>query len=308
MVDIKEVAENILLIDDELYSIPKWGSVYLINEEKKALVDTGPSTSVSAVLGGLEKAGIDPGEIKYIIITHIHLDHAGGAGELIRHMPGASVIVHEKGARHLVNPDRLMESFASTMGERMMKKTGPVTPIDEKRVESLRGGEVLELGKGQSLRFFHVPGHAPHQLCVLESRNNGLFSGDAIGISVAEGKVVLPAAAPPSFDLELTLNSLQKLLELKASLIYFAHFGAAEKVSDNIRTIMDKLRSWNEIISRAYEERGYEAAFTSIRNQLYRELEPARDSETLYQYLADGIVAMNVTGLLKYFQDRRNAQ
>ena len=96
MVDIKEVAENIILIDNQLYSIPKWGSVYLINEEKKALVDTGPATSVNTVLEGIEKAGVAPGEINYIIITHIHLDHAGGAGELIKHMPQAQVIVHDK--------------------------------------------------------------------------------------------------------------------------------------------------------------------------------------------------------------------
>ncbi len=95
MVDIKEVAENILLIDNELYSIPKWGSVYLINEEKKALIDTGPTTSVNTVLAGIEKTGVDPGEIDYVIATHIHLDHAGGVGELIKHMPQAKVLVHE---------------------------------------------------------------------------------------------------------------------------------------------------------------------------------------------------------------------
>ena len=307
MVDIKEVAENILLIDNELYSIPKWGSVYLINEEKKALADTGPATSVNAVLAGMEKAGVDPGEINYVIATHIHLDHTGGAGELIKHMPQAQVLVHETGARHLVNPERLVKSFASTMGERMMRKTGPVAPIDEKRVVQVSGDEVFKLGDKQSLRFLHTPGHAPHQLCILESRNNGLFSGDAIGISVAEGKVLIPATPPPAFDLELYLSSLQKLLELKASLIYFAHFGATDKVSESIKIAMDKLKTWNTLISQAFDEGGFEAAFTRIRTQLYAELEPARESELLYQYLADGIVAMNVTGFLKYFQDKRNA-
>jgi len=307
MVDIKEVAENILLIDNELYSIPKWGSVYLINEEKKALVDPGPATSVNTVLAGMEKAGVDPGEIDYVIATHIHLDHAGGVGELIKHMPQAKVLVHEKGARHLVNPERLMKSFASTMGERMMRKTGPVAPIDEKRVVPVSGGEVFKLGEKQSLRLLHTPGHAPHQLCILESRNNGLFSGDAVGISVAEGKVLIPATPPPAFDLELYLSSLQKLMELNASLIYFAHFGVTGKVKESIETATDKLKAWNTLVSQTFNENGFEAAFTKIRAQLYAELEPARESESLYQYLADGIVAMNITGFFKYFQDKRKA-
>ncbi len=307
MVDIKEVAENVTLIDNELYAIPKWGSVYLINEEKKALVDTGPTTSVNAVLDGIKKAGIAPEDISYIILTHIHLDHAGGAGKLIKYMPRAQVIVHDKGARHLVDPEKLVKSFASNMGERMMQKTGPVTPIDKEKIISVSGGEVFQLGERQSLRVLHMPGHAPHQLCILESRNNGLFSGDAIGISVAEGKVLMPATPPPAFDFELYITSLQRLMELKAKLIYFGHFGATDKVREDLQTVMDKLKAWNALISRTFAEEGFEAAFKKIRAQLYSELEPARESDPLYQYLADGIVAMNITGLLKHFQDKKSA-
>jgi len=305
MVDIKEVAENIILIDNALYSIPEWGSVYLINEDKKALIDTGPTTSVNAVLDGIKKAGVDPGEIDYVIATHIHLDHAGGAGELLKYLPKAQVIVHHKGARHLVNPERLMESFASTMGQRMMKKTGPVVPIDEERIIPVSGDEVFKLGERQSLRMLHTPGHAPHQICIMESRNNGVFSGDAIGISVAGGKVLMPATPPPAFDLELSLDSLEKLTELNADLIYFAHFGVTDRVRESIDTAANKLKTWNTLISQTFNEEGFEAAFKKIRAQLYSELEPARESESLYQYLAGGIVAMNVTGFLKYFQDNK---
>jgi glyoxylase-like metal-dependent hydrolase (beta-lactamase superfamily II) len=307
MVDIKEVAENIFLIDNMLYGIPKWGSIYLINEEKKALVDTGPATSVGTVLQGIEKLGIDPAGIDYVIATHIHLDHAGGAGKLIKSMPRARVMVYEKAARHLVNPERLMKSFASTMGERMVQKTGPVTPIEEEKIMPVSGNEVLKLSEKQSLRVLHAPGHAPHQICLLESRSNGLFSGDAIGISVAEGKVLMPATPPPTFDYELSLKSLQELKALNADAIYFAHFDASDKVKESIEMAEDKLRTWYALISQAFNSGGYEDAFKKIRNQLYSELEPARESESLYQYLADGIVAMNVTGLLKYFQDKRNA-
>ena len=237
--------------------------------------------------------------------AHIHLDHAGGAGELINYMPQAQVIVYEKAARHLVNPERLMKSFTSTMGERMMQKTGPVTPIKEEKIMPVCGNEVLKLSDKQNLRVLHMPGHAPHQLCILESRSNGLFSGDAVGISVAEGRVLMPATPPPAFDLELSLKSLQELMELNASRIYFAHYGATDKVKESIETAVAKLKAWHRLISRAFSDGGYEAAFKKIRAQLYSELEPARESEPLYQYLADGIVAMNITGLLKHFQDKK---
>jgi glyoxylase-like metal-dependent hydrolase (beta-lactamase superfamily II) len=308
MVDVKKVAENIFLIDNLLYGIPKWGSSYLINEERKVLVDTGPTTSVDVVLNGIKQLGVDPVEINYIIATHIHLDHAGGMGELIKSMPQAQVVVHGKAARHLVNPEKLMKSFASSMGERMMQKTGPVTPIEETRVKPVDDGELLKLSENQSLRILHTPGHAPHQLCIQERRNNGVFSGDAIGILVAEGKVLMPATPPPAFDLELYMSTLQKLKALSASLIYFSHFDITEKVRESIETAEEKLKIWYSVVSRAFSAGGYEAAFKEIRTRLYSELEPARESELLYQYLADGIVAMNVTGLLKYFQDKRNVE
>jgi len=216
-------------------------------------------------------------------------------------------MVHEKAARHLINPERLMKSFASTMGERMVQKTGPVTPIEEAKIMPVCGNEVLKLGERQSLRILHMPGHAPHQLCILESRSNGVFSGDAVGISVAEGRVLMPATPPPAFDYELSLKSLQELMALNADTIYFAHFDASDKVRESIEMAMDKLKAWYALISQALSDGGYEVAFKKIRARLYSELEPARELEPLYQYLADGIVAMNITGLLKYFQDKRSA-
>ena len=116
---------------------------------------------------------------------------------------------------------------------------------------------------------------------------------------------MMPATPPPAFDLELSLDSLQRLLELNPSLIYFSHFGATHQVKESMQTAIDKLKAWDAIVSQTFTEEGFEAAFKKIRAQLYSEMEPARESESLYQYLADGIVAMNVTGLLKHFQDRK---
>lgn len=304
MVDIKEVAQNIYMIDDRLYSIPKWGSVYLINEEKKALVDTGPSTSVSTVLEGIKEVGVSPEEIDYLIVTHIHIDHAGGAGMLVKDMPRARVVVHERGARHVIDPTRLIRSFIATFGEGAMRKQGEIVPVEAARVMAVKDGDEVELSEQQTLRFIDAPGHAPHELCIHESRNGGLFSGDAIGLSVAEHKVLLPATPPPGFDLLLCLDTLQKLMALKATMIYFAHFGASSEVAESIQLNMDKLQNWDSLVSEVVNEHGFDSAAKKMRAQLYTDLEPVRRMKALYEYLTDGIVEMNVAGYMKYYQEK----
>lgn len=306
MVDIKEIGENIYLIDDLLYSIPEWGSVYLLNEEKKAIVDTGPTTSAWAVMEGIEKLGVGADEIDYLIVTHIHLDHAGGAGRLLQDMPRARVVVHHRASRHLVAPDRLVRSVAEVQGEVMMAKIGEVVPVDGDRVHPVAENDEIKLSAGQVLRFLETPGHAPHELCILESRNNGLFSGDAIGVSVAENSVLLPVTPPPSFDLPLYLASLERLVRLGASRIYYAHFGATDRVSEDLRRAADLLQAWDKLVSRTIDEDGFDNAAEKMRENLCAELEPVRRMELLHKYLTEELVPMNVAGYMKYIQDKRS--
>ena len=306
MVDIREVAEKIYLIDNKLYSIPKWGSVYLINEERKALIDPGPTTSANAVLEGIRKAGVRPEDIDYLIATHIHLDHAGGIGVLVRNMPRARVVVHYKGAKHLANPAKLVSSVMAAMGEEMIRKCGEVVPVGEERIKPVGEGDLIEMGDKQVLRFIEAPGHASHELCIHESRNNGLFSGDAIGVSVADNEVLIPVTPPPSFDLEVYLDTLKRLTSLKASAIYYAHFGVSNKVAEDLKLATDKLQSWADIVVKALDEDGFDSAAKKLRAQLYLELEPARKMNSLYKYLTGGIAALNVAGYIKYYQNKND--
>lgn len=304
MVDIKEVAENIYMIDDQLFSNPEFGSVYLINEEKKALIDTGPATSVSVVLDGIKRAGVRSEDIDYIIVTHIHLDHAGGAGVIIKGMPHAQVIVHHRGARHLVNPARLVSSTIEVQGEEAMVKHGEVVPVEAERVKPVYEGDVLKLGEKQDLRFIDAPGHAPHELCIYESRNSGLFVGDAAGMSVAENEILLLDTPPPSFDAELCINTLERLMKLKATMIYFAHFGVSDKVQENLRLAIDKLQVWDDMITEAVKEGGLEAAVERIMAQVGAELEPIRKVEPLYKYMTEVATPLSIAGYLKYYQKK----
>lgn len=307
MVDIKLAGENIHRIDDQLYAIPKWGSVYLINEEKKAIVDTGPATSAPTVLAGIGQLGVNPEEIDYLIATHIHLDHAGGAGKLLQTMPSARVVAHHRAVRHLVTPERLVRSVAAAQGEVMMAKMGEVIPVADDRVIPVTDGDEITLGDGQTLRFLETPGHAPHELCISESRNGGLFSGDAIGVSVAQNRVLLPVTPPPSFDLSLYLATLTRLAEMAISRIYYSHFGCSTSVQEDLRQAADLLRSWDALLAASVGEDGLDTAAEKLRREMCAELEPVRPMGLLHKYLTEELVPMNIAGYLKYFQEKRNA-
>ncbi|MBI2328431.1 MAG: MBL fold metallo-hydrolase, partial [Chloroflexi bacterium] len=251
-----EVAENVSMIDDQLYSIPQHGSVYLLNEKKKALIDSGPVTSARVVLDGIRESGVRPEDIDYLIVTHIHLDHGGGAGLLIKNMPKARVVVHHRGAKHLIDPTRLVSSALAALsrGERDLSQETELVPIEAERIKAVSDGDTIELGEQQVLRIIEAPGHAPHELCVYESRNNGLFSGDAAGLSVAENKVLVMVNAPPSFDADLSIATLKRLMALKASRIYFAHFGMSCEVQPKLQLAIDTLQAWDDIMTEAVRE------------------------------------------------------
>ena len=306
MVDINEVAENIYLIDAQLYSIPKWGSVYLLNEEKKALIETGPATSVSTVLDGIKKVGVRPEDIAYIIVTHIHLDHSGGAGFLLKDMPGAQVMVHHRGAQHLINPARLVNSAIEAQGEEIIAGYGEVLPIDMHRVQTIHDGDTIRLGEKQILRFMDAPGHALHQLCIHETRNEGLFVGDAVGVSIAENEILLPFHPPPNFDLELCLKTLQRLAELAPTAIYYSHFGISSKVPEDLHLAAEKLQVWDDIVAKATKEGAFDDASRRLITQASTELESMKGVESLkslYEYITKIHIPLCAAGHIKYYQE-----
>ena len=307
MVDINEVAENIFMLDDQLYSIPKWGSVYLINEEKKALVESGPATSAEVVIDGIRSIGVIAEDIAYIIVTHIHLDHAGGAGVLLRDMPQAQVVVHHKGVRHLVYPEKLVNSMVKAQGKEALVRCGEVVPIEQERVQSVSDGDTIRLSDKQVLRFIDAPGHAPHELCIYESRNQGLFTGDAVAVSLSEGEVFLPFQPPPDFDLEQNNNTIKKLMEVKAKAIYYSHFGVSNKVEEDLQLALDKLQVWHNIVVEAVKEGTFDSVAEKLIAQARAELEPLREIESLYDYVANIHLPLVAAGHIKYYQEKRGS-
>ena len=306
MVDINEVAENIYMIDDKLYSLPCLGSVYLLCERKKALVDTGPATSAGTVLDGIRKAGVRPEDIDYVIVTHIHLDHAGGAGFLIQGMPQAQAVVHHRGARHLIDPRKLVDSVIAVQGKEGMAKSGEVTAIAADRVRSVYDGDVIELGDKQVLRFIDAPGHAPHQLCVSESRNNGLFTGDAMGFHMAN-RLWMPSTAPPNFAREQYIHTLERLLKIGASKLYFAHFGPDHEARETLKLIISQFRSWESEMRKAIKENSLDVLEERMRDEVRTHLGPVRGMEGVVKHLVENSIPGNIAGYLKYYTESHKA-
>jgi len=240
--------------DVHMMGVEGFGAVYLIDEEEKAIVETGTSNDVGAILEAVKAFGLTPRDIDHVIVSHIHLDHAGGAGFLLKEMPNATVYVHERGYRHLVDPSRLVASAGQALAG-MASEFGTMTPIPEKRLRAVKDGEALDIG-GRVLRFYDSPGHAPHQLTIMDEKNRCVYTGDAAGLYFPGDEILIPIAPPPSFDLEDNLATFRRLLALKPRALLFSHYGPHERPKEVIQRQLVQYPAWSEVVRRKLKARG----------------------------------------------------
>ncbi len=308
MVDVEEVAENIYMIDDQVCSISKMGSVYLLDEEKKALVDSGPPSSAGVVLEGIRKVGVSPEDISYIIVTHVHIDHAGGAGVLLKDMPQAQVVVHHKGVRHLLKLAELIESTIKTVGTEIIAQWGEAMPVEPERVQVVDDNDTIRLSEKQVLDFIDAPGHAPHELCIYERRNGGIFTGEALGLYFIDDEVLLPCHPPPSFDLEVCIKTIQRLMTLNASRLYFAHFGVTDRVEEILQLAIDKVQIYGNIVAEAIKENALDDITERVLAQVAPELELMRRVPSAYKLIVGDLIPWGIAGFIHYYQQRSKAE
>ena len=183
---------------------------YLVEGPEPVLVETGSQTSVPALLDALAGLGMGPSDLAAIVVTHIHLDHAGGVGDVAAAFPGATVYVHEKGARHLADPTRLVASAALVYGDLLDSLYGRLEPTPADRIRILGDGDQVVVGPSRTLTAVDSPGHAKHHLGLHDSETGILFVGDAVGVRLPDVGVLRPATPPPDFDLDLALDSLRR--------------------------------------------------------------------------------------------------
>jgi len=218
---------------------PERTSIYLIKGAKTALIEVGASSCLENLLSGLDFLNISLFDIDYVILTHIHIDHAGGAGTLIKRMPNARLIVHPRGAKHLINPTRLVEGTreAYTVYDNCFDQVfGQVEPVNSEYIYTPEEGEQLVLGKGRILTFYYTPGHARHHMAIYDSLTKGLFCGDTLGaiykpLSRIIGRdYVIPATPPSEFDPEQGIAVCDVVSRLAPEVLFFSHFGISKDV------------------------------------------------------------------------------
>jgi glyoxylase-like metal-dependent hydrolase (beta-lactamase superfamily II) len=217
---------------------------YVITGEKPFLVESGPSSSVPNLLASLKELNINFDDIRYVAVTHVHLDHGGGAGTLLKSLTNAKVIVHPRGAPHLVDPERLWPSSQSVLGF-ISNIFGKPEPVPKERLVPITEGS-FDLGNGAKLTVVETLGHASHDLSFHESFNGGVFPGDAAGTYLPACDVIVPTTPPP-FYLEAALASLDKLISLNPTALYFSHFGKAVDAVQRLNDYKVQLQLWADI-------------------------------------------------------------
>ena len=189
-----------------------------------------------------------------------------------------------------------------------MVRDGEVVPIEMHRVKPVYEGDVIKLSEKQVLRFIDAPGHAQHELCIYESRNGGLFTGDAVGVSVADNTILLPSTPAPNFDGELYISTIQRLMKLDAARLYFGHFGATGKVQENLRLAIDKLQVWHDMVTRAIKANDFDGLAEKMIAEQSAELEPIKGKMgLLYKYLCEGNIPVTAAGYIRYYREKYKA-
>ena len=221
---------------DSGYGRPRLNAIHLIVEgDRAALVDTGVNSSVPRVLAALAAKGLAPEQVEYVFLTHVHLDHAGGAGELMRHLPRARLTVHPRGARHMADPSRLLAGTVAVYGEAATRKIyGTVIPVAPERIVETPEGTVLALGQ-REFRFLETPGHARHHVAIVDGRSGHVFTGDTFGLSYREldcggRQFVIPTTSPVQFDPAAAIRSVERIAALAPPAIYVTHYSQVRDI------------------------------------------------------------------------------
>jgi glyoxylase-like metal-dependent hydrolase (beta-lactamase superfamily II) len=251
-------APGVYTVDHELFGRPGALASYVVDADRPALVDTGGAVTVDRLLDALDALGIDPADVAYVFVTHLHLDHAGGAGHLAEACPAAEVVVHERGADYLADPDRLdrlRESVSAAAGE--TDPFGEPELVPDDRIRRVSGGESFDLGD-RTFELYDAPGHAPHHYVPFDPADGTLYAMDAVGEFL--GGRPIPSTPPPSFDLAANLATLDRLRPLEPARICYGHFGVGQDGPKLLETYARDLPEWVERIAAGREEHGDDPA------------------------------------------------
>lgn len=252
---------DIFVVDAEYYQ-PELASIHLLRAgDTFAVIDTGTSASVDGVERALKQLGADLEQVEKIVLTHIHLDHAGGAGALMQRCPNAQLVVHPRGARHMVDPSKLIAGATAVYGEQEFNRLyGEIVPVDEARVVAPADKETMTLGD-KTLTFYDTPGHASHHHCIHESASNSVFTGDTLGVGYKALRneshaFVCPTTTPVQFDPQALHNSIDRVMALQPSYLYLTHYSELKPTARIIAGLHEQIDDYVALTEVAMAEGG----------------------------------------------------
>jgi glyoxylase-like metal-dependent hydrolase (beta-lactamase superfamily II) len=301
---ITDLGHEVYQIDTQMAGYPGITAGYLIRSDHPCLVETGTAPSAPVVRDALAALGVGAGDLATVVVTHIHLDHAGGVGDIAGMFPAAEVVVHELGARHLADPSRLMASARMVYGDELDDLFGELAPTPADRIRTVERTGVVDLGGGRRLESHYSPGHAKHHVGLVDSVSGDLYVGDAAGIYIPETGDQRPATPPPDFDLGIALESLAMFAALRPARLLFSHYGPVSAVADALDRSAEEIRLWVEETRRARRaglDLDHAVAMVAERTrQRYAIFEPGADPELAAKYDRIAGAPSNVSGIMHW--------
>ena len=305
---VRQLEPGIFIIDHHFQGVPGVIASYLLaGENDLTLIETGATPTIENLLDGVRAAGFDPEAITQLAVTHIHLDHAGSAGVLMRRLPKARLLVHPFGAPHMVDPTKLMASATRIYGDRMEELWGEVAPVPADRVDILEDGARFQAG-GRELVALHTPGHAMHHIAYHDLVTNAVFTGDVAAVRLDRAPYVRPPTVPPELDLLLWRESVQRLRALNPSRFYLTHFGAFDDISWHLDDLLCRLFYWSGWTDVQLED----VSDTTVVTERLRQLGDAEivaacgDDRLVRPYEVATSYQMTVDGIARYLRKRRS--
>ncbi len=301
---VTDLGHEVFQIDTRMASYDGITAGYLIRADRPCLVETGTAPSAPVVRDALSALGVGPDDLATVVVTHIHLDHAGGTGDIAAMFPLAEVVVHELGARHLADPSRLMASARMVYGEELDQLFGTLAPTPPERIRAVGATGLVDLGAGRRLESHHSPGHARHHVGLIDSVTGDLYVGDAAGIYIQETGDLRPATPPPDFDLDVALDSLRAFDAMRPTRLLFSHFGPVTAVTETLERSAAEIRLWvdeTRQARRAGLDLDHAATMVARRTrERYRVLADSADPDLAAKYDRVATAQANVAGILHW--------
>lgn len=270
-----------------------------------ALVDPGPGTTLETLTTALATKGITFGDVRHLLITHIHLDHAGATGSIVEKHPHIEVLVHARGARHMIDPSKLLASASRLYGQDMDRLWGDVKPVDAARIRVLEGGETISVA-GREMRVEYTPGHASHHVSYFDTASRVAFVGDTAGIRRGSGAFVMPPTPPPDIDIEAWRESERKMLAWDPDTLFLTHFGPHRGARQHLQGMFENIAEWSRIVRRLLADTSLsdderQSRFTDeVSRDLVRRVGETEASD----YTKAGGLNYSYQGLARYWQKR----